>query len=91
MNLSKRGMLSIGVFVFGCATGGAASQYVATAKAELPAGATAWEYTCFREDHVNDIVVLANKAGSEGWELAASSLSGGADASDPIWCFKRRR
>jgi hypothetical protein len=91
MNLSKRGMFSIGVFVFGCATGGVASQYVATAKAELPAGATAWEYTCFREDDTDEIMELANKAGSAGWELAASSLSGGADQSDPIWCFKRRR
>ncbi len=92
MNISKRGPLSIGVFLIGCATGGAASHYVATAAADpMPEGANKWAYLCFKDDSPHRIQEQANNLGNQGWELASSALSGGADMSSPIWCFKRRR
>jgi hypothetical protein len=46
---------------------------------------------CFQDDSEDGIQARANKAGAAGWELASSALSGGADMSSPIWCFKRPR
>jgi hypothetical protein len=92
MSASSRSVFGAAVFVVGCATGGAASHYVATANAAPPREDTPrWSYLCFKNDSVDSIQERANKAGKEGWELAASALSGGADVSSPIWCFKRQR
>jgi hypothetical protein len=79
------------LFVVGCATGGVASRYVETAAAAPSEGTPRWSYRCFKNDTPSEIQDKANDAGDEGWELAASALSGGADMSSPIWCFKRLR
>jgi hypothetical protein len=87
-----RSLLVAAVFLIGCATGGAASQYVASANAQAPTGTpgtTQWAYYCLTNAPIDDLEVLANAAGREGWELAASALSGGSGTSSPVWCFKR--
>ncbi len=92
MNKRLRSVFGAGLFLIGCAAGGTASQYVATVAAgPLPEGAPLWAYHCFKSDDTSRIQERANKLGSQGWELASSALSGGADMSSPIWCFKRRR
>ena len=92
MNTISRSAFAAAVFLFGCATGGAASQYVASANAQHappPDGGMKCEYHCFKDDGSRSIEKRGNDAGSKGWELAASALAGGADMSSPIWCFKR--
>jgi hypothetical protein len=85
-----RSLATTAIFLVGCATGGAAAQYVASANAQpSPAPATKWAYYCLTNAPVEDLEVLANAAGREGWELAASALSGGSGTSSPVWCFKR--
>lgn len=85
-----RFVLSASVFLLGCAAGGVASRYVATASA-APPGAPRWQYMCFKDDSADSLMRRANIAGKDGWEMAAGSLAGGADFSSPIWCFKRPR
>ena len=87
---SSRYFLGASVFLLGCAAGGAASRYVATASA-APPGTPGWQYMCFKDDSVYSIQHRANIVGKDGWEMAAGSLAGGADVSSPIWCFKRPR
>ena len=78
------------VFVMGCAAGGVAHNYVSPANAAAPAApGSRFAYYCFKDDGVDSIQNTANEIGKQGWELASSSLSGGADMSSPIWCFKR--
>ena len=89
---SPKSPLAALLFLVGCATGGAASQYVAAANATpapAPAGAAKWAYYCLTDAPIEDLEVLANAAGREGWELAASALSGVTGTSSPVWCFKR--
>ena len=90
MQRLSRSMIVAFVFLVGCATGGAASRFVGSANAAPPPpGAPRWAYVCFKRDSPTRIQDQANELGSQGWELAASALSGGADMSSPIWCFKR--
>jgi hypothetical protein len=86
----SRSLVCLVVFLVGCAAGGAASTLVGTAAAQPgPPGAPRWSYACFKNDRPASIQEQANRFGAEGWELASSALSGGADVSSPIWCFKR--
>ncbi len=90
MNELTRTMFGIAIFFIGCATGGAASHYATTASAAPPPeGTTKWAYRCFKDDSPESIQERANEAGRAGWELVSAALSGGADMSSPIWCFKR--
>jgi len=53
---------------------------------------TKWEYTCFAEDDVKDIIRRANNLGKRGWEMTASNLrefKSTIFTEDIIWCFKR--
>ena len=92
MQKTRRSLIAIATFLFGCATGGAASHLVPAAVAQNagpPRGGPRWSYYCMKEDDVTSISDIANRAGANGWELVASSLAGGHDLSSPIWCFKR--
>jgi hypothetical protein len=91
MSRFSRSLVGFAMFILGCATGGAASRYVETASAAPPPGATPWSYRCFQDDSPESIQERANGLGIKGWELASSALSGGANMSSPIWCFKRPR
>jgi hypothetical protein len=91
MSRFSRSLVGPVVFVLGCATGGTASRYVETAAAAPSESTTRWSYRCFKNDSPPSIQEKANELGNDGWELAASALSGGADMSSPIWCFKRPR
>lgn len=83
------------VFILGCATGGVASQLVIPpARAGTPP--TRWEYLCGIDradyDQLVDVKTF-NRAGAEGWELAAmvSPRPGGTMSQGKIhYCFKRR-
>jgi hypothetical protein len=90
MKSVSRSVLVGFMFVMGCAAGGAAHSYVATARAADAAPGSRWAYHCFKEDDVQSIQETANAVGREGWEMASSSLAGGHDMSSPIWCFKRK-
>ncbi len=87
----NRSFVVAGVFVLGCATGGAAARYVSVANAQPPAGTPMWVYGCFKDDDPERIQQRATDLGGQGWELTSAALSGGADMSSPIWCFKRPR
>jgi hypothetical protein len=92
MRTLSRAVFAGVLFLFGCATGGVASHYVATASAASKSkGDTEWSYLCFQSDDVERIEKNANKAGAVGWELVTAGLSGGSQFSSPIWCFKRSR
>jgi hypothetical protein len=92
MQTLTRSLLVTATFLIGCATGGAASQFVQPAAAQSPRpppGTPRWTYFCVKNDDAEEVRDIANRVGADGFELAASSLSGGADMSSPIWCFKR--
>jgi hypothetical protein len=91
MRRFSRSLVGSVVFILGCATGGMASRSVETAAAAPSEGTTRWSYRCFKSDSTPTIQEKAEELGNSGWELAASALSGGADMSSPIWCFKRPR
>jgi hypothetical protein len=93
--ITRAGLISA-VFLVGCATGGAASQFAAPpASAQMApategaAAARQWTYKCFKDDNPSSIEQRANQMGHYGFELGASALAGGHDMSSPIWCFKR--
>ena len=50
---------------------------------------TQWEYFCFEEDAVENVMHRANAAGKLGWELTVSQVKPSVD-SKPMWCFKRQ-
>jgi len=90
MKSVSRSVFGASLFVMGCAAGGVAHNYVSTARAAEAAPGQRWAYHCFKDDSVDSIQETANAIGREGWEMASSSLSGGANMSSPIWCFKRK-
>ena len=92
MKTLRRSLLVTATFLIGCATGGAASHFVQPAAAQTPKsppGTPRWTYFCVKNDDAEEVRAIANRVGADGFELAASALSGGADMSSPIWCFKR--
>jgi hypothetical protein len=74
------------VFIAGCV----ASPYVlppAHANQPNQVGLERWQYYCFSDGNTASTQSKANRAGHEGWEMAGQ---GNYDASESIWCFKRR-
>jgi len=49
---------------------------------------TQWEYFCFEEDAVENVMHRANAAGKLGWEMTVAQVKPRVD-SKPMWCFKR--
>jgi hypothetical protein len=84
-----RTRIAIGaVFVFGCVTGGVASQMVVP-PAKAGAAVTTWDYYCTQLDtsQPNKQQAILRQAGAQGWELVT------VESSDKTWgnaCFKRR-
>jgi hypothetical protein len=75
------------VFLVGCAVGGAASRFsVPPASAQQAASLTKWEYACFANDELDELVNTARKLGREGWEMVTA---GSPARGYPTWCFKR--
>lgn len=77
--------------MIGCAAGAVGSQLVIPA---ARAGTTPqrWEYVCIESgDDVMQLTAVANRAGQQGWELTAASISDGGTSvtNDAFWCFKR--
>jgi hypothetical protein len=92
MTMKKHSLMAAGLFVLGCATGGAASRMVNPARAQADGPASdqqRWHYRCIKQSDVASIQAEANQLGKQGWELAAAALSGTSSFADPIWCFKR--
>ena len=80
-----RNKIAIGVvFLFGCATGGVASQLVVP-PAKAGAAVTTWDYYCidFDSGEENQIETGLKEAGGQGWELATVNSNNG------IHCLKR--
>ena len=74
------------VFLVGCAVGGGSSRFVVPlASAQQAATLTRWEYLCFEEHGDTDVQAKAQKAGTQGWEMAAVQSEGVYST----WCFKR--
>ena len=86
MKLTRTGMV-IAVFFVGCATGGAASQFVVP-KAQAR-DVLRWDYLCIEAYDLKTVAKVARKAGREGWEMAASAEHENISKSTMIWCFKR--
>ncbi len=71
------------LFFLGCATGGAASQYVSAVNAQPRPGAAAtsrWEYKCVSMALISTVNETANQLGAQGFELVTGA---------PAYCFKR--
>ena len=83
-----------GVFLMGCAVGGASGRLVVpTAGAQQPQpppGAVRWEYFCEDVPHgAAEQTNAANVWGADYWELA--SWVEYSDNRSRTWCFKRPR
>jgi len=70
-------------FLVGCITAHVASDLVVP-PARAGTSPQKWEFMCVRDTDLSRIQNIANKAGSEGWDMA--SAAGGVVM---IWCFKR--
>jgi hypothetical protein len=79
----KRNLSYVLLFVFGCATGGVASQ-VAVPPARAGTNPARWEYSCGSLDE-SQLKGTMNKMGAEGWELVTGSATGPSH----VFCFKR--
>lgn len=83
--MTKR-LVVVAVFLVGCAVGGVSGQLVVPqASAQQAATLTKWEYSCFKENDSETVVVQANRFGAQGWEMITVDGTVGATT----WCFKR--
>jgi hypothetical protein len=76
--------LLLGVFFLGCA-----AERLVVPPARAGSTATRWEYICKQMDGGDqNITMMANQLGAEGWELAATG-AGGMTGTNVTWCFER--
>jgi hypothetical protein len=85
-----------GVFLVGCAVGGASSQLVVPkASAQQTATLPQWEYKCGTVPEGGTTTAFANELGLERWELAlvrVGTLRSNyqmAERAPDMYCFKR--
>lgn len=84
--------LSLAVaFLLGCVITQATAPTPSPAFAGPPGTVQHWEYYCFNERSVEDVMHEANEAGTKGWELVAAAGAGAQFLNDKFWCFKRPR
>ncbi len=88
MHLAKTSIALVALLV-GCGASAVASQLVIP-KARAGTSPTRWEYLCLVAqpevtNRTKSDVETFNRAGAEGWELAAVGGVG-----DVAWCFKRQ-
>jgi hypothetical protein len=90
--MRKKSLVATGLFLLGCATGGAASHMVEPARAQndsAPEARQHWQYRCVRVTDLEKFQGAANQLGNQGWEMVTAVLTSATPYADLIWCFKR--
>lgn len=86
--MTKRNLGVAGVFLLGCATGGASSQLMMPPAHAQVLAVNSWEHSCTMGNS-NELAPDANKLGSDGWEMVGLSHIAGSPSFQV--CFKRPR